>query len=303
MPVAVSDPRSNPNDQIAHAARVIGRSEHKRKVFEAIHYGKKPIKTVPEIANWTGLTAKQVLDAAKKLVHAQLVEQIRSDGETAYKKDGFYSANKQKILGLAGNPDRLSSFPTKTNPRSSAKPVVLYLPRSFIKVRRITVDDIREFRRVRSTERRGASATTARAVPEARIKSGIKSLLGSAHTSKDWGGEKCDLCGDIHIGPKRLTAAFALKGPGTTGKLVPGKMGTNGDQVQRLFSVPADVYIIQYVGEIDESLPALMVQLAQARSATTGTEMLYGVVDGVDTARLIDRYPEHFRTRALGGRA
>jgi len=67
MPLNVSDARSNANDQIAHAVAVIGRSKYRRAVFEAIYFGKKPSKTVDEIAVKTGLSAKRVLEEAKKL--------------------------------------------------------------------------------------------------------------------------------------------------------------------------------------------------------------------------------------------
>src|SRR6266852_1195312 len=38
--------------------------------------------------------------------------------------------------------------------------------------------------------------------------------------------------------------------PATTGPLVPGKMGKNGDQIQRLFGSPAQVFFVQYEEEI-----------------------------------------------------
>ena len=49
MSFGVTDYRSNPNDQMAHAARVIGRSKHRKKVFSAIYHGKKAEKTVSDL--------------------------------------------------------------------------------------------------------------------------------------------------------------------------------------------------------------------------------------------------------------
>jgi len=53
---AVSDHRSNRNDQIRTAVDVLGRSKDRLKVFKAIYRGKKALKTVPEIALGTGLS-------------------------------------------------------------------------------------------------------------------------------------------------------------------------------------------------------------------------------------------------------
>jgi len=89
-------------------------------------------------------------------------------------------------------------------------------------------------------------------------------------------------------------AAFALKGPAKTGALVPGKMGKNGDQVQRLFDTPASIFIVQYEGEVKESIYKLMEELAKAR-AITGGEIFWCVIDGDATKRLRKAYPRAFR--------
>src|SRR2546426_746657 len=116
-PRSVSDIRSNPNDQIAHAARVIGRSKARRRVFEFVYFGKKKIKAVAEIASRLKLTQKQVLNAGNALAKNELVEQVKQEKRTAYRKDGFYDHNKRRILNFASNKAKLSQFPTKTNPR------------------------------------------------------------------------------------------------------------------------------------------------------------------------------------------
>jgi hypothetical protein len=54
----------------------------------------------------------------------------------------------------------------------------------------------------------------------------------------------------LKIGGKRKAAAFGFKGPGQLGALVPGRMGKNGDQIQRLFQEEADVFFVQHWREI-----------------------------------------------------
>lgn len=46
MTIDTTDIRSNPKEQIAHVAEVIGSSKARRKVFVEIHRGKKRVKTV-----------------------------------------------------------------------------------------------------------------------------------------------------------------------------------------------------------------------------------------------------------------
>src|SRR5438132_406417 len=100
MPLSVSDVRSSPADQIAHAVEVLGRAKQRIAVFKTIYFGKKRLKTVNEIATATGLDRIRVLQEGKRLVDNQIVRQIRAAGITAYEKDPFFSAQKGKILRL-----------------------------------------------------------------------------------------------------------------------------------------------------------------------------------------------------------
>jgi hypothetical protein len=59
MPIETSDVRSNPDEQIKHAAKVIENSKDRRKVFEAILTGKKRYKTIAELEQMTGLKRKR----------------------------------------------------------------------------------------------------------------------------------------------------------------------------------------------------------------------------------------------------
>ena len=55
MPIKVSDIGSNLNENIQHAADTIGRSPHRRKVFEEIYRGKTKVKSVSDLIKMTGL--------------------------------------------------------------------------------------------------------------------------------------------------------------------------------------------------------------------------------------------------------
>ena len=77
-------------------------------------------------------------------------------------------------------------------------------------------------------------------------------------------------------------------------------MGHNGDQVQRLFRSTAEVFIVQYWNRIEESILEQMKSFAIAKSALEGRKILYGIIDGQDTARLIAVYPDCFPEGTVG---
>lgn len=299
MPARVSDSASNSNEQIAHAAQILGRSHLRRLVFEAIYYGKKPVKTVTEIAQKQDITRKQVLNEGRNLARSELVEQTRHNGETAYQKIDFLHHHKKRILSLAGNPARLKAFPTKRNPGVGVGVFSVRINADLAQTELVTVDDFEQFSAVRGI---GAVGTNNCAVPEKQFKHGIQSVLDERGVFRDWGGEQNDLyTTQVTLGGRRRAAAFALKGPGTSGKLVPKKMGKNGDQIQRLFGSPATVFIVQYVGEIDESVIRQMEQLAIAKSVMTQQKIWYGVIDGQDSQRLCVAYLAEFGTANAKG--
>jgi guanyl-specific ribonuclease Sa len=113
MALPVTDVRSNSNDQIAHAAQVLGRSKARIAVFAAMHRSRQRIKPVSQLVKETKLSRQRVLDEAKRLVHKQLVTQTTRGGEVAYERDGFLYAHREKIIALAKSPKKLKAFPTK----------------------------------------------------------------------------------------------------------------------------------------------------------------------------------------------
>jgi hypothetical protein len=168
----------------------------------------------------------------------------------------------------------------------------------------VSIDDVHQFRKVKAVSKVPDSLSPPR-LPEAVIKTGILRLLREDTGQKDWGGENNDIFSvRLNVGNKKLRGAFALKGPGKKGPLVPGKMGKNGDQIQRLFSTPADVFFVQYEDEIKESVVQLMEQLAKAK-ALLGGKIRFGIIDRRDTYRLRVAYPGAFKkanSRSIGRR-
>jgi hypothetical protein len=295
MPLSVSD-RANAPELIDAAAEAIGRSSHRAAVFRAIYTGKAVVKTVTELMDATNLSRIRVLDAGKALSDADLVEQIKVDGLTAYKKIAFFQRQRNKILKYANDPKARAKVPTKRRPASAPSTLTrisfdLKAPKRTVAARMITVDDIASFAKVMKV---GEPADYIR-MPEAKFKQGVAKILGEVGTFNDWGGELRDLSSTrLRIRGKRKAAAFAFKGPGMTGVLTPGKMGKHGDQIQRLMKCPSDVFLVQYWGQVDDSVLDQLKMLASARSYFEQREILYGVIDGSDSARLIKAYPNAF---------
>ncbi len=291
MSLDVSDVRSNPQDQIAHAARVIGRSPQRRKVFIWIYKGKQKVKTVAEIVVLSSLPRKRVLEEAQKLYNNDIIRKTKVGKELAYEKYPFFTQNKDKVLRLAGNPTALAKFPTKINPRVGNVSVTLSLPRKSIDATRITVDDIESFAKVRGKESDNQSPP----IEERVFKQGLQKILGEEGTFQDWGGESDDLFSTrMFVGGQRKAVAFGLKGKGTKGALYPKKMGKRGDQIQRLFGAPADCFLVQYWGQIDESVNEQMRDLAMLKSVQECKRIYYGVIDGRDTMRILLAYSDAF---------
>jgi len=292
MPIEVSDVRSNPQDQIAHAARVIGRSERCKKVFSAIYQGKKRIKTASEVVKLTSLPRMAVLQEAGKLCNNHIVKKTKVGTELAYEKDPFYTQNKKTIFRLAGNREALEKYPTKTNPRIGGTiQISVLLPKEMVDAKQITIDNIDSFAKAQSL----TSNQNLLPIDEKKFKEGLQKILGEQGTFQDWGGESDDLFSTrLMMDGERKNVAFGLKGKGTTGILTPKKMGKRGDQVQRLFRAPADVFLVQYWGQIDESIIEQMKYFAIAKSVLEGRKIYYGVIDGQDTIRILTAYPDCF---------
>lgn len=219
MTQEVSDIRSNPNEQIIHAATVLNRSEPRKKIFSAIYRGKSKIKTVSELHILTGMTNVRVLQEGRKLADNEIVKQVKYKGETGYEKVRFYSQNKAKILSLAGNKRKMSKVPTKQTPKVSSI-ITVNLPKKQVDTKQITIDDISSFSKVKSK----VASSDNSLLLEKDVKDGFKSVLGEYGQFQDWGGEKDDLFSTrVIIGSRRVPTAIAFKGRGTKGKLVQEK--------------------------------------------------------------------------------
>ena len=283
----VSDVRSNEGDQIVYAAKKVGTSLTRQKVFSAICAGKKKKKAISEIVQITGLPRKRVLEEAIKLHNNHVLKQVQKGNDPVYEKDSFYCQHSKKILSLANSKSKRDKVPTKTNPRgTSQRSITVKFNASSVNIKQITIDDVSSFSKARKKKE-----STVKQIYENEVKQVLKTAIGEDGKFIDWGGETDDLYSTrLKLNGKRIGVAFGLKGRGTKGILTPKKMGKNGDQIQRLFKSPAEVFFVQHVEQIDESVIDQMKTHAIAKSVTEGKRIYYGIIDGKDTSRLISAY-------------
>lgn len=297
MPSPVVDFGSNKQEQIVHAAEVIGGSIHRQKVFKAIYSGKQKIKSVVSLMKATGLGRIAVLHAGKAFDSNGMVHQTKVSHGTAYEKLSHYQPYRDVILRAAKSKSKRDSIPTKRSPKVGGASVNLTVKLQKADRNRaihFTIDDSPSFKKVKKVK----GSLPYVKMPEKAFKDGVAAILGERGSFNDWGGELRDLSSTrLYVERRRRVAAFAFKGPGKTGRLTPGKMGKHGDQIQRLAKCAAEVFVVQYWGELDDAVFEQLEKFIQLKAYWESRKLWYGVVDGSDSARLIKAYPEAFLKR------
>jgi len=229
------------------------------------------------------------------LANNDIVRKYRIKGKgLVYEKYPFYYQHKDEILRLALNKKALQGYSTSYNPSHPAHnfSVKVALPKSMVDVKQLTVDDIDSFAKVRKVNQQADKNTP---LDEKWFKEGLKRVIGEEGAFQDWGGEKSDLFSTrLRLDGKRVSVAIGFKGKGTREPLVPKKMGKRGDQIQRLMGSEADVFLVQFWGQIDESIIEQMQIFARVKSWAEGRKIYYGVIDGQDTRRIMTAYQKCF---------
>jgi len=133
----------------------------------------------------------------------------------------------------------------------------------------------------------GFRITQMKQYPEMQIKKWLAEIIGEPHVPKDWGGETSDLfSARLHVNGRPQRAAFLLKGPAHFRPMTIAALGKNGDQIDRLLSEPADIFVIQHCHHVTTAVRRMaynytFVHSLQHESAT------FMILDGTDTYRLL----------------
>jgi hypothetical protein len=125
-----------------------------------------------------------------------------------------------------------------------------------------------------------------RATPEAAVKSKLCQILADL-PKNDWAGEQADhFSVSVHLGGRRIPAAFLLKGPATFREMTPELLGKRADQIYRLASTPARLLVVQHCYTIGEAVRATL----RAFAVAPHNPRWYCLIDGKDTYKILKAY-------------
>ncbi len=160
---------------------------------------------------------------------------------------------------------------------------------------RLYVEDIDSFRKVRDVNPSTITNFLINGkyldVSEDFIQVALEQILNVSFHKKDWGGETNDLyTANVIVNGSRTATAFLLKGNGLKKDTFEIRdCGKNGDQLLRLFNSPAELFIIQFVGNISEAI-IKDVEGKVNELRLQSKRAWFCIMDGQDTARVLHAY-------------
>lgn len=148
------------------------------------------------------------------------------------------------------------------------------------------IEDITEFSRVKDVAM-PTSFDVMQQISEKAFKQCLGEILGDT-VRADWGGETSDhFTSHVHLGERRTTAAFLLKGPGNGFRPMSlNHLGKNNDQIYRLAQEPAELLVVQHCHDIEPPVRATL----RAFAVQPGAPRRYCLIDGKDSLRLLTAY-------------
>ena len=280
---------------IEEISAYLAKSAAKQNVYKCIYSGGAKPKTAKEIASITGLTNVRVSQIATPMADHGYFEIVRKGNEVAYAKYRDLVPKRDRILAVAKNPAKLKSIQDAKAGKITISIRTQPIKDKAIRVDFITVDDIDNFQKVRNVSFAKANQIHPKQLKEKVFKYGLARILGETGEFQDWGGEKNDLYSvNCKIKGKRCRCAIALKGRATAPPLTIKKLGKNANQIPHLFESSAEVFIIQFEGQILEEVVQQMETYSVHKSKQTGSLIRYGIIGGDDSARLRLAYPSAF---------
>ena len=125
----------------------------------------------------------------------------------------------------------------------------------------------------------------------------MRGRVAGQEAEKDWGGEQSELfSAHVHLGGRRVTGAFVLKGPADFRPMRLKHLGANADQIVRLSHEPAELLVVQHSHEIGtdvrETLRAFANGLGPVRRR-------YCLIDGLDSLHILVAYDKLEQAKRL----
>lgn len=162
---------------------------------------------------------------------------------------------------------------------------------------RLYIEDIDSFRKVKDVDPAMVSHLLTKQgylnLYEHDIQTALERILNIPLHKEDWGGEENDLyTANVVVNGDRRATAFLLKGKGLKkNTLEIANCGKNGDQLIRLNQSPAQLFIVQFNGNISENVIKDIEGKVNERRLQNKLAW-FCIMDGQDTARLLFAYGE-----------
>lgn len=148
------------------------------------------------------------------------------------------------------------------------------------------VEDIDSFSDVTDVEASDVDIEDGLDIPEEEVKNRLRQIIDEPFTQTDWGGERNDLfTSEVKLSGDRVDTAFMLKGPSVSGEMHVSDAGKRGDQVQRLFESPAELFVVQFNDKFEDRMIQHIKEQAEIANAD-----YYCIMNGTDTARVLKAY-------------
>ena len=149
------------------------------------------------------------------------------------------------------------------------------------------IDQFSKIQEIYQTESHAPKINILKDISELQIKQRFATILHESDVPKDWGGEKSDLfSSNISVNGKQMSAAFLFKGPSKFSPMTIAYLGRNGDQIDRLFSEPADLLVLQHCHKVTPPVRNMM----RAYAARVHDLRHVCIIDGYDTVRILTAY-------------
>lgn len=124
-------------------------------------------------------------------------------------------------------------------------------------------------------------------IPEGGIRKAFVEILGRPDLPKDRGSQQTDLwTTHLLVEGHPLIAAFLFNEPAEFEPMTIASLGKNGDQIDKLSSIAADVLVVQHC----HSIPAPVVNMMRVYASDPYHPRRYLVINGYDTIKLLRHF-------------
>jgi hypothetical protein len=162
---------------------------------------------------------------------------------------------------------------------------VIFAERLLAESRRVYPSEIDQFKKANLiTELHEEDLAALLKMSEEQVKNSLAEIIGEPFVHKDWGGERSDLyTSRLSVSGVQTSSAWLLKGPGFPRPMTVAALGKPGDQVDRLYSEPAELLVLQHCHEIRTAV----VNMMETYAFDMRRPRRYMILDGWETAAIL----------------